>query len=98
MGLPGVTQAPNFQLPSFLRKAPWRRLSLFGSCRPVAHQEGGNMTRRSITLVACVLVGLTVFVFEGTGCRRKTADTHAQDLAEIEKLHSQDIAATSARD
>jgi len=56
------------------------------------------MTRRSVTLVACALVALTAFVFEGTGCRRKTADTHVQDLAEIEKLHRQDIAATLSRD
>ena len=56
------------------------------------------MTRRSVTLVACALVALTAFVFEGTGCRRKTADTHVQDMAEIEKLHRQDIAATLSRD
>jgi len=55
------------------------------------------MTRRSVTRVACALVALTVFVFEGTG-QRKTADTHAQDMAEIEKLHRQDIAATLSRD
>ena len=56
------------------------------------------MTSRSVTLVACALVAVTAFVFEGTGCRRKTADTHVQDMAEIEKLHSQDIAATLSRD
>lgn len=56
------------------------------------------MSRRSGTLVACALVALTGFVFQGTGCRRKTADTHAQDMAEIEKLHRQDIAATLSRD
>ena len=56
------------------------------------------MTRRSVTLVACALVALTAFVFEGTGCRRKTADTHEQDMAEIEKLHRLDIAATLSRD
>ena len=55
------------------------------------------MTRRSVT-VACALVALTAFVFEGTGCRRKPADTHVQDMAAIEKLHSQDIAATLSRD
>jgi ketosteroid isomerase-like protein len=56
------------------------------------------MTRRSVTQVACALVALTAFVFEGTGCRRKTVDTHAQDMAEIEKCHRQDIAATLSRD
>src|SRR6266852_1289679 len=56
------------------------------------------MTRLLLTRVACALVALTAFVFEGTGCRRKTADTHAQDMAEIEKLHSQDIAATLSGD
>ena len=56
------------------------------------------MTRRSVTLVACALVALTAFVFEGTGCRRKTADMHVQDMAGIEKLHRQDIAATLSRD
>jgi len=56
------------------------------------------MTRRSVTLAACALVALTAFVFEGTGCRRKTADTHAQDWAEIEKFLRQDVAATLSRD
>jgi uncharacterized protein (TIGR02246 family) len=56
------------------------------------------MTHRSVTLVACALVALTAFVFEGAGCRRKTADTHVQDMAEIEKLRRQDIAATLSRD
>jgi hypothetical protein len=56
------------------------------------------MTRRSITLVACALVALTAFVFEGTGCRRIAADTHAQDMAEIEKAHRLDIAATLSRE
>ncbi len=56
------------------------------------------MTSRSVTLVACALVALTAFVFEGTGCRRKTPDTHVQDMAEIEKLLRLDIAATLSRD
>jgi len=56
------------------------------------------MTRRSVTLVACALVALTAFVFEGTGYPRKTADTHAQDIAGIEKLLSRDIAVTLSRD
>jgi uncharacterized protein (TIGR02246 family) len=56
------------------------------------------MTRRSVMLVACAFVALTAFVFEGTGCRRKTPGTHVQDMAEIEKLLRQDIAATLSRD
>jgi ketosteroid isomerase-like protein len=56
------------------------------------------MTRRSLTLVACALVALTASVFEGTGCRRKTADAHVQDMAGIEKLNSQDVAATLSGD
>jgi hypothetical protein len=56
------------------------------------------MSRRSVTLVACALVALTAFVFEGTGCRRKTVDTHAQEMAAIERLHRQDVAATLSRD
>ena len=56
------------------------------------------MSRRSVALVACALVALTAFVFEGTGCRRKTVDTHAQEMAAIERLHRQDVAATLSRD
>ena len=56
------------------------------------------MSRRSVTPVACALVVLTAFVFEGTGYPRKRADTHAQDIAGIEKLLSRDIAATLSRD
>lgn len=56
------------------------------------------MIRRSVRLVAGALVVLTAFVFEGTGRQRKTADTHAQDRAEIEKFHRRDIAATLSRD
>ena len=56
------------------------------------------MTHRSVTLVACALVALTAFVFEGTGCRRRTADTHVQDMAEIETAHRLEVAATLSRD
>ena len=56
------------------------------------------MTRRSVTLVACALVALTAFVVQATGGRRKTADPHMQDRAEIEKFLRQDIAATLSRD
>ena len=56
------------------------------------------MTRRSVMLFVCALVVLTAFVFEGTGRQRKTADTHVQDMAEIEKFHRRDVAATLSRD
>src|SRR5882724_5913743 len=72
-----------------VRRLPSRRTSV---------EYGGGMTCRSVTLVACALVALTAFVFEGTGCRRKTADAHVQDMAGIERLHSQDVAATLSGD
>lgn len=56
------------------------------------------MKRRLVMLFACALVALTAFVFEGNGRQRKTADTHVQDMAEIKKLLSRDIAATLSRD
>ena len=56
------------------------------------------MSHRSVRFVACTLIVLTAFVFEGTGYPRKIADTHAQDIAGIEKLLSRDIAATLSRD
>lgn len=52
----------------------------------------------SVTLVAGALVALTAFVSEGSGWRRKTADTQRQDRAAIEKFLRQDIAATLSRD
>lgn len=54
------------------------------------------MTRRPVTLVACAAVALTACGFGGAGCSRKAADTHAQDLAGIEKLHRLEVAATLA--
>jgi uncharacterized protein (TIGR02246 family) len=56
------------------------------------------MTRRSVTLVACAVVALTAWVFEGAGLSAKTADGQAQDMAGIEKFRSQDIAATLSQD
>ena len=49
------------------------------------------MTRRSVTLVACALVALTAWVFEGAGLSPKTADGHVQDMAGIEKLRVDDF-------
>jgi ketosteroid isomerase-like protein len=56
------------------------------------------MRYRSVTLGACAIVALTACVVEGACASRKTADAHAQDLVAIEKLRSQDIAATLSRD
>ena len=56
------------------------------------------MTRRSVTLVASASVVLTACVFDGACSSVKTADSHAQDMAGIEKLHSLDVAATLSGD
>lgn len=55
------------------------------------------MNRRSVTLVACASV-LTACVIEGACSSGKPADAHAQDMAGIEKLHSQDVVATLSQD
>src|SRR4051812_43881606 len=52
------------------------------------------MTSRSIMLLAWVAV--TGGAFEA--CSSKKPDTHAQDMAAIEKLHSLDVAATLSGD
>jgi uncharacterized protein (TIGR02246 family) len=56
------------------------------------------MTLRSVAVVLCAFVALTAHVYQGSGLSAKMDDAHAQDLAAIEKLHSQDIAATLSRD
>ncbi len=56
------------------------------------------MTHRSVAVVLCAFVALTAHVFQGSGLGVKMDDAQTQDLAAIEKLHSQDIAATLARD
>jgi hypothetical protein len=56
------------------------------------------MTLRSVAVVLCAFVALTAHVFQGSGLSAKMDDAHTQDLAAIEKLHSQDIAATLSRD
>jgi ketosteroid isomerase-like protein len=56
------------------------------------------MTHRSGTLIACALVALAVGAFRAGGPLASTANAHAQDMAAIEKLHSQDIAATLSGD
>ena len=56
------------------------------------------MTLRSVAVVLGAFVALRAHVFQGSGLEAKMGDTHAQDLAAIEKLRSQDIAATLSRD
>jgi len=56
------------------------------------------MTHRSITLVTCALVGLMALVLEDACSSVKKADTRAQDMAEIEKLHRLDVVATQRGD
>jgi uncharacterized protein (TIGR02246 family) len=49
-------------------------------------------------MVRCAFVALTALVFQGCGFGVKMDDSHTQELAAIEKLLSQDIAATVSRD
>src|SRR6266851_9979801 len=56
------------------------------------------MTLRSVAVVLCASVALTAHVFEGSGLSAKAANGYAQDMAAIEKLHAQDIAATLSQD
>jgi ketosteroid isomerase-like protein len=56
------------------------------------------MTLRSVAVVLCGLVAVTAHVFQGSGLEAKMEDRHALDLAAIEKLRSEDIAATLSRD
>ena len=56
------------------------------------------MTLRSFAMVLWAFGALTAHVFQGSGLEAKMDDTHAQDLAAIEKMRSQDIAATLSRD
>jgi uncharacterized protein (TIGR02246 family) len=58
------------------------------------------MTHRSVAVVLCAFVALTASVFQGcgVGVGVEMVDTHAEDLAAIEKVLSHDIAATVSRD
>jgi hypothetical protein len=56
------------------------------------------MTRRSIRLVACLLVAFTTCILVETCSSARTADTYAQDMAEIDRLHHLDVAATLSGD
>jgi ketosteroid isomerase-like protein len=58
------------------------------------------MTLRSVAVVLCAFGAgvLTAHLFQRFGSSSHMDDVHAQDLAGIEKLYSQDIAATLSRD
>ena len=58
------------------------------------------MTLRSVAVVLCAFGAgaLTAHVFQGSRLGVKMDDAHTQDLAAIEKLHRQDVAATLSRD
>jgi hypothetical protein len=56
------------------------------------------MTRRTFTLVTCASIVLTLCVVGSACSSRKAADSRAQDLAEIEKVHRRDVEATLAGD
>jgi len=48
------------------------------------------MTHRSVAVVLCAFVVLTVAVFQGCDGGMKTDDARTQDLAALERLLSQD--------
>ena len=47
------------------------------------------MTCRSVRLVTCGLIVLTASILAGACSSAKKADTHVEDLAAIERFHSQ---------
>jgi uncharacterized protein (TIGR02246 family) len=59
---------------------------------------GGGMTQNSVAIVLVGLAVLTGHVPQGRGLPSRTDESRQADLAAIEKLHQQDIAATLARD
>jgi len=85
-----------------LQRAPGACSStqVFGGHRCLAHVRNTEvgMTTLLLTLVACALAASTASIFERAGMSDETADAHAQDMAGIEKLHSQDVAATLSQD
>ena len=56
------------------------------------------MTHRSVPVVLCALLASTARVPHGPGAEARVDDAHTQDLAAIEELHRQDVAATLSRD
>jgi ketosteroid isomerase-like protein len=58
------------------------------------------MTLRSVAVVLCAFGAgaLTAHMFQGSRLGVKMNDQHTQDLAAIEKVHRQDVAATLSRD
>jgi ketosteroid isomerase-like protein len=65
-----------------------------------AKMRGRGVTLRSVAVVLCAFGAgaLTAHVFHGSRLGVMMDDAHTQDLAAIEKLHQQDIAATLSRD
>src|SRR5262249_52101976 len=59
---------------------------------------GGTMTHRRATLIVCALVAAAAGAFRVESTPASAADVHAADMAAIEKLHSQDVAATLSGD
>jgi len=55
-------------------------------------------TRGATPLAICALLSSTACMPERVGMSERTADAHTQDMAAIEKLHRQDIAATLTGD
>ena len=56
------------------------------------------MRVRSVAVAVCALTALTGQVLHGQAASPRSDGSRAADLAAIEKLHQQDIAATLARD
>jgi uncharacterized protein (TIGR02246 family) len=56
------------------------------------------MTSGYSPVVFCAAVALTAHLSQGPGLPTKTGNSHAQDLAAIQKMHEKDIAATLAGD
>ena len=78
-----------------------RSLSLvFGGLpeRDDTGMQGGGMTLRSLAVVLCAFGALTVHLFQGPGLSAGTDEGRLADVAAIEKLRQQDIAATLSRD
>jgi len=61
-------------------------------------EYGDVMTSGYSPVVFCAAVALTAHLSQGPGLPTKTGNSHAQDLAAIQKMHEKDIAATLAGD
>jgi hypothetical protein len=56
------------------------------------------MGHRSVASVVCTSLVLTVWVFGGACRSGNAADSRAQDMAKIDKLHKLDVTATLSGD